>query len=106
VPSIDGNLLQKGSRREPGFETIRNWRGEVLRRNAATVLFIRRGNTCAMEWRRFGYDHLGGGKYGSDVTWQTVSDSTPLRYDIGDATHGKLTMTAGVARPVDCARLK
>jgi hypothetical protein len=80
------------------YQVIRSYTGQVLNKNITGIIKFRQNGKCYIQWRDFGYECLGGGKFSTDITTYnrsgyTVKASTSL---------GSIDLREGVSYEIDC----
>jgi hypothetical protein len=80
------------------YQIVRSYTGQVLNKNITGIIKFRQNGKCYIQWRDFGYECLGDGKFSADITTYnrsgyTVKATTP---------EGFFIMQEGVSYEIDC----
>ncbi len=83
---------------DAAYYITRNYRGEVLNENIPAIIKYHLNGKCFIQWRAFGYEALGGGNFGKDLTTYNKNDV----YIQATGAGGSLRLEQGVAYEIDC----
>ena len=81
-----------------GYQIVRSYTGQVLNKNITGIIKFKQHGKCYIQWRDFGYECLGGGKFSPDITaynrtGYTIKATSPA---------GTLSLQEGVNYEIDC----
>lgn len=80
------------------YEIVRSYTGLVLNKNITGIIKFKQNGKCYIQWRDFGYECLGDGKFSTDMTIYNRSGYTVT----ASSPEGSLIMDEGVNYEIDC----
>jgi hypothetical protein len=80
------------------YQIVRSYTGLVLNKNITGIIKFRQNGKCYIQWRDFGYECLGDGKFSTDLSifnraGYTIKATSP---------QGSLSLAEGVNYEIDC----
>ena len=81
-----------------GYQIVRSYTGQVLNKNITGIIKFRQNGKCYIQWRDFGYECLGDGKFSTDITTYNRSGYTVK----ATSPEGFFVMQEGVSYEIDC----
>ncbi|HEY4060988.1 MAG TPA: hypothetical protein VGM30_03770 [Puia sp.] len=83
---------------DAGYFITRNISGQVLNKNIPAIIRYALNGKCFVQWRAFGYEALGGGRFSADMGTYNKASYVIKATGAG----GWLNMEQGVAYEIDC----
>jgi hypothetical protein len=83
---------------DASYYITRDWDGRVLNRNIPAIIRYTLNGKCFVQWRAFGYEALGGGKFAADMGTYNKSSYVIKAAGAG----GWMDLQQGVAYEIDC----
>jgi hypothetical protein len=81
-----------------GYQIVRSYTGQVLNKNITGIIKFKQNGKCYIQWRDFGYECLGDGKFSTDLTIFNRSGYTIK----ATSPQGALSLQEGVSYEIDC----
>jgi hypothetical protein len=83
---------------DASYYITRDWNGRVLNRNIPAIIRYKLNGKCFVQWRAFGYEALGGGKFAAGMGTYNKASYVIKATGAG----GRMDMQQGVAYEIDC----
>jgi|HubBroStandDraft_1064217.scaffolds.fasta_scaffold47638_1 hypothetical protein len=80
------------------YQILRSYTGQVLNKNITGIIKFKQNGKCFIQWRDFGYECLGDGKFSTDITTYNRSGYTVK----ATSPEGFFVMQEGVSYEIDC----
>jgi len=80
------------------YQFVRSYTGQVLNKNITGIIKFKQNGKCYIQWRDFGYECIGDGKFSTDLTIFNRSGYTI----IARSPQGSLSLAEGVSYEIDC----
>jgi hypothetical protein len=80
------------------YQFVRSYTGQVLNKNITGIIKFKLNGKCYIQWRDFGYECIGDGKFSTDITTFNRSGYTIK----ATSPQGSLSLAEGVNYEIDC----
>jgi hypothetical protein len=80
------------------YQFIRSYTGQVLNKNITGIIKFKQNGKCYIQWRDFGYECIGDGKFSTDLSIFNRAGYTI----IATSPQGRLSLAEGVSYEIDC----
>ena len=80
------------------YQFVRSYTGQVLNKNITGIIKFKQNGKCYIQWRDFGYECIGDGKFSTDITTFNRSGYTIK----ATSPQGSLSLAEGVNYEIDC----
>jgi hypothetical protein len=83
---------------DDNYQFIRSYTGQVLNKNITGIIKFKQNGKCYIQWRDFGYECIGDGKFSTDLSIFNRAGYTI----IAASPQGRLSLAEGVSYEIDC----